>query len=207
MKQGIYFVTDRNSSLHHTPEYILKSVLDAGVSWVQFREKELSDSKFLKELDQFLKVTSPYSITTIVNDRLELCQDYPVSGFHIGLSDLKPQLARDLCSKDKILGLSLEKVPGWENYLLEPVDYFGVSPIFPTPTKKDTLDHWGWDGLKEIRLKTSLPLTAIGGLKKEQIPDAKKHGADLFAVVTAFTQSEDPFQTAKEYLRIWNETL
>jgi thiamine-phosphate pyrophosphorylase len=205
MKKGIYFVTDRNSSLHFPPDTILRSVLDAGVPWVQFRDKESSDSEFLVHLDSFLKISESYDVTTIINDRIELCKDYPVSGFHIGLSDCEPKLAKKLSGENKILGLSIEKVPNWEKYLLEQVDYFGISPIFSTPTKTDTKEGWSWDGLRMIRNRTSAPLAAIGGLKLEHVRIAIEHGADLFAVVSAFTQSENPYETAKAYVREWEK--
>ena len=48
------------------------------------------------------------------------------------------------------------------------VDYIGVSPVFPTPTKTDTKGAWGLAGLAKIKAFSRHPLVAIGGINESR---------------------------------------
>jgi len=81
-----------------------------------------------------------------------------------------------------------------------PVDYLGVSPIFATPTKIDTKNAWGIDGLAEVRAFTRLPLVAIGGIHAGNAREVLRAGADSLAIVSALCAADDP-QTVAANLR------
>jgi hypothetical protein len=48
----------------------------------------------------------------------------------------------------------------------QPVDYLGVSPVYPTPTKTDTAAPWGLAGLSQVRGMTQLPLWMLKSVLK-----------------------------------------
>ena len=79
-----------------------------------------------------------------------------------------------------------------------PVDYLGVSPVFATPTKTDTLTPWGLAGLQQVRQSTALPLVAIGGIHAGNARQVLQAGADGLAVVSAICSADAPQAAAAE---------
>lgn len=155
---------------------------------------------------------------------ISLVAEVKADGTHIGQSDEDVLSVRKILSNSKIIGLSLESMEDFKNYLnlenlhlskndehssqiessnrdefekMELVDYFGVSPIFPTATKTDTKEPWGLDGLRKLRESTEIPLVAIGGINKENAKSIMKAGADSLAVVSAICSAKDPKKAAK----------
>jgi len=86
-------------------------------------------------------------------------------------------------------------------------DYLGVSPVFATPTKTDTKEPWGLDGLAKIRAFSRHPLVAIGGLHAGNAEAAVRAGADSIAVVSAICASPDPLQASRELAGIIRAAL
>jgi thiamine-phosphate pyrophosphorylase len=94
--------------------------------------------------------------------------------------------------KDAVIGLSVET---WEDVEASEklnVSYIGVSPVFATPTKTDTKEPWGLDGLKKIKAFSRHPLIAIGGINESNARDVVEAGADCLAVVSAICAVDNP---------------
>jgi len=106
---------------------------------------------------------------------------------------MPPAMARKLMGKSAIIGLSVETWVDVKEAAAADVDYLGVSPIFPTPTKRDTKGAWGLEGLRQIRKMTSRPLVAIGGIHEGNIASVVGAGADAVAVVSAICAASDPY--------------
>ena len=86
------------------------------------------------------------------------------------------------------------------------VDYLGVSPVFPTPTKTDTKIPWGIGGLEKIRNYSRHPLVAIGGLDISNARNVIKAGADSIAVVSAICSAKDAFEAAAQLVSLFEQT-
>ena len=128
-------------------------------------------------------------------------------GVHLGQEDMAYPDARALLGPDAIIGLSVgtpEDVREAEGF---DVDYLGVSPIFPTPTKSDTKGAWGLDGLAEVRRMSRHRLVAIGGLNATNAADAIRAGADAVAVVSAICAAADPRRAAEELAAVVDAAL
>ncbi len=78
------------------------------------------------------------------------------------------------------------------------VDYLGVSPIFATPTKTDTMTEWGIEGLRTLRTKSRHTLIAIGGINPSNAGAVIEAGADGLAVVSAICSSPNPEEVSRQ---------
>jgi thiamine-phosphate pyrophosphorylase len=96
-----------------------------------------------------------------------------------------------------IIGLSVETWEDVERAESLDCDYLGVSPVFSTPTKTDTKEPWGLEGLSKIRAFSRHPLVGIGGLNAENAGEVVMAGADGVAVVSAICAAPDPFQVSR----------
>lgn len=194
----LYLVTDRSLTLGRPLEQVVARAVQGGVSAVQLREKEAATRSFVEAARQMKALLAPYGVPLLINDRVDVALAVGAAGVHIGQEDLPYPLARRLLGPQAIIGLSVEteaQVVAAEAY---DVAYLGVSPIFPTPTKKDTHGSWGLTGLARVRRLSRHSLVAIGGLNVGNAAAAITAGADSIAVVSAICSAEDPREAAAE---------
>jgi thiamine-phosphate pyrophosphorylase len=123
-------------------------------------------------------------------------------GVHLGQSDMPIEMARAILKDSMIIGISAESSKDAVQAEKDGADYIGVSPIFATPTKTDTVFPLGLEGLYEMRRSVSVPLVGIGGLNKKNVGEVIKNGADGVAVVSAIVAADDPEKAARELIQI-----
>jgi thiamine-phosphate pyrophosphorylase len=167
---------------------------------VQLREKQLGTREFLAQALILKALLAPLGIPLVINDRIDIALACGADGVHLGQNDLPADEARKLLPPGVFIGWSVESMDDVQQSAALPVDYLGVSPIFSTPTKTDTKDPWGLEGLAVVRAATRLPLVAIGGIHAGNARDVLRAGADGLAVVSALCAADDP-QAAAAHLR------
>ena len=79
-------------------------------------------------------------------------------------------------------------------------DYFGCGPFRFTSTKKNLAPILGLDGYREImkNMKENnidIPLVAIGGITKDDVPELMKTGIDGIAISGSVLRAEKPVET------------
>ncbi len=195
---SLYLVTDRSMLRDYSLTDLVRQATENGVTAVQLREKKALTREFIQLALDLKKILDPLHIPLIINDRVDIALAVDASGVHLGQHDMPVSLARNLLGDDKIIGLSVESDVDVENADALDVDYLGVSPIFQTPTKSDTVAEWGLEGLKKVSLASRYPLVAIGGINHENAERVMQNGADGVAVVSAICASENPGKAASE---------
>ncbi|WP_461248832.1 thiamine phosphate synthase, partial [Treponema sp. R6D11] len=125
----------------------------------------------------------------------------------IGQKDLPYKEVRRIMGKNKIIGVSVSNLIEAEAATAEKgVDYLGVGAMFTTDTKKDA-DSTSMDELRRIREKIKLPLVAIGGINKSNIPLFAGIGIDGIAVVSAIVSQKDASKAACELKELFKSTM
>jgi thiamine-phosphate pyrophosphorylase len=195
---SLYLVTDRTLSLGRPLEYVVEEAVKGGITMVQLREKDCSSLAFYELAVKLKKLLAPKNIPLIINDRLDIALAVDADGLHIGQNDLPWQVARRLLGPDKILGLSVETVGQAEEANQADIDYIGVSPVFATPTKTDTFQPFGLEGLCEVCRVSKYPAVAIGGINASNAAEIIAQGARGVAVVSAISSAGNPMEAAKE---------
>lgn len=183
--QGLYLVTDRTLCGKRSLEEVITKAIKGGVQYVQLREKNVSTRFFIEEAHRIKSLLKPFLVPLIINDRVDVALAAEADGVHLGQDDMSYILARKLMGSKAIIGLSVETWADVERAQDLNVNYLGVSPTFPTPTKTDTKGAWGLEGLAKIRSYSRHPLVAIGGLNETNAAAAICAGADCIAVVSA----------------------
>lgn len=205
--RGLYLVTDRGLAGDGPLEEVVLAAVEGGAGVVQLREKELATRAFVESARRLKALLEPRGIPLIVNDRVDVALAAGADGVHLGQEDMAYPDARALLGPDAIIGLSVETPEDVREAEGFDVDYLGVSPIFPTPTKTDTEGAWGLDGLAEVRRMSRHRLVAIGGLNATNAADAIRAGADAVAVVSAICAAADPRRAAKELAAVVDAAL
>ena len=187
----LYLVTDRELSCGRSLEEVVTEAVAGGVTIVQLREKDASTGEFVALASRLLQTLRPLGIPLIINDRVDVALAVDADGVHIGQSDMPYEDARRLLGPDKIIGLSVESFEDIEKANALDVDYIGISPVYGTPTKTDTAEPFGLEGLRKAVSMSVHPTVAIGGMNAGTIPDVMAAGTDGVAVVSAICSAED----------------
>lgn len=195
---GLYLVTDRELIGDRDFDAVVLAAVDGGASYVQLREKDATTRDFVQTARRLRPLLKARGVPLIINDRVDVALAVDADGVHLGQRDLDPETARRLLGRDAVLGLSVESMDDVVEAEDTDVDYLGVSPIFETPTKRDTLGAWGLDGLARVRRRSRHPLVAIGGLDAGNAAEAIAAGADAIAVVSAVCAAPDPRRAAAD---------
>ena len=196
----LYAVTDRTWADDVTLMEQVKQALDGGITFLQLREKKLSEEEFIKEAQEMKKLAQEYKIPFVINDNIKVALEVDADGVHIGQDDMSVQEARKLLGEDKIIGVSAHNVKEAVKAQKGGADYLGVGAVCATSTKKDA-NVVSKEEIKKIKEAVDIPIVAIGGIKQDNIKTLQGTGGDGVAVVSAIFAAKDITKAAKELLK------
>lgn len=177
---------------------VAEQAIAGGVDVIQLREKDADTAQFLDKALRLQDRISRYGIPLIINDNLEVAMQSSAFGIHVGCNDISPVRIRSAWRDCASLGYSIERIEQLETEDAEASDCLGISPVFQTETKKDTVTEWGLQGIETIRRLTEKPLIAIGNMNVDNVYEVVRAGADCIAVVSAICGAADPSRAAYE---------
>jgi thiamine-phosphate pyrophosphorylase len=180
---GLCFITDRKACNLSCEEMTLK-VLNSGVKWIQYREKNRSMRELYKEAAKLRKLTESVNAVFIINDFADIALSVGADGVHLGQEDLPIREARKIIGKDKIIGISTRNLEQAINAEKGGADYIGFGPVFHTKTKNAGSPK-GTVILRDIKRQVHIPVVAIGGINSENIRMVLDTGVDAVAVASA----------------------
>lgn len=193
----LYAVTDRHWLNGQMLYEQVEEALKGGATFIQLREKDLTEEEFLEEAKKIQQLCKEYRVPFIINDNVKLAKEIDADGVHVGQSDMEALDVRAQLGEDKIIGVSARTV---EQALLAEkhgADYLGVGAVFQTGTKTDAreVEH---SVLKEICTKVDIPVVAIGGITQDNVKELSGSGINGVAVISAiFAQKDIETATAK----------
>ena len=199
---SLYLVTDRHLSGGRDMAWIVREAVAGGVTMVQLREKDCSTAEFIALARELKTTLRPLGIPLIINDRIDVALAVDADGVHIGQSDMPYETARALLGKEKIIGLSVETMDEVLAANALDVDYIGISPIYATPTKTDTLTPFGLEGIEEVMQHSRHRCVAIGGMNRNTVGEVIARGVEGVAVVSAIVSAESPRAASAELAAI-----
>lgn len=195
----LYAVTDRAWAKKKTLMEQVEEALEGGITFLQLREKNLSQEEFIKEAKEMKELSAKYKVPFVINDNIDVALAVDADGVHIGQDDMSVEEARKLLGEDKIIGVSAHNVNEAMKAQKGGADYLGVGAVCATSTKKDA-NVVSKEEIKKIKEAVDIPIVAIGGIKKDNIHTLKGTGVDGVAVVSAIFAAEDIKETSKELL-------
>lgn len=194
---SLYVITDQKLAGNRSIAQVVQLAIVGGATIIQYREKTADTGEIIKQAQALHEITMKARIPFIVNDRIDVALAIDVEGVHVGQDDMPASLARKLIGLDMILGVSVSTVAQAIKAQEDGVNYIGVGPVFPTPTKPDANPPIGLKGLSAIKKAVSIPIVAIGGINVTNAKEVAKI-ADGIAVVSAVMGAENPKQATEE---------
>ena len=192
----LYAVTDRHWLHGRTLHEVVKESLDGGVTFLQLREKDLDEARFLDEAKDIKTLCHAYGVPFLINDNVDLALEIGADGVHVGQEDMEAGLVRQKLGPGKILGVSAHSPEEALRAQAAGADYLGAGAVFHTGTKTD-VSTLSYDTLGDICAAVHIPVVAIGGINKDNILRLKGTGICGVAVISAIYAQEDIPAAAK----------
>lgn len=202
----LYLVLSEKDCTHLHWLEVAEQAIKGGVDIVQLREKNCSFDAYLRKAKQLKELTDAHNIPLIINDAVDVAVEVQSWGIHVGRSDMRPSEITQLPGHPVHIGWSLEVIEQLDSNELKFVHHLGVSPVFSTPTKTNTITEWGLNGIRQLKEQTSIPLIAIGGIHSHNAKAVLEAGADSLAVVSAICGSKAPLEAAYQLKQIIHDT-
>lgn len=200
----LYAVTDRSWVGKQTLYEQVESALKGGATCIQLREKNLDEAAFLDEAVALKKLCGNYSVPLIINDNIGIAVKCGADGIHVGQSDMEAANVRRAVGDKMIIGVSAQTVEQALAAQRAGADYLGVGAVFPTSTKLDASEV-SHQTLKEICAAVDIPVTAIGGINKNNIAELSGTGVDGVALVSAVFAAENIEEECRLLKRLSSE--
>ncbi len=178
--------------------WIADQAIKGGVQLVQLREKHKDFKNFIRTALLLKEILDKYNVPLIINDNLDVAMACNAAGLHVGNNDILPSAALQNWPECKLLGYSIEYAEQLTNPEIPYANHLGISPVFNTPTKTNTVTEWGLDGIAKIRSLTDKPLVAIGNMNAFNACEVIRAGADCIAVVSAICAADNPAKAAEK---------
>ena len=198
----LYAVTDRAWAADTDAFFAqIEAAIDGGAAFVQLREKHLGQDDFLAEARRFVALCREKGAVSIINDNVEIAAEVGADGVHVGQEDLACGRARAILGPDKIIGVSAHNVDEALAAQAAGADYLGVGAAFVSHTKGDAKPIAA-EAMAAITAAVDIPVVAIGGITRENLPTLAGRGLDGVAVVSALFAQKDVKAAAAELRRL-----
>lgn len=195
---------------HYTDQYTyldsVRIALEGGCRWIQLRMKDTPTEDILPIAKETLTLCRQYEATFIIDDHVDLAKQIKADGVHLGKLDMPISEARSILGKNFIIGGTANTFEDILEHHKAGANYIGCGPFRFTTTKKNLSPVLGLEGYREIVRKMKmegidLPIVAIGGIEKEDIPSLMGTGITGIALSGSILRAEHPKEEMNEIIK------
>lgn len=187
----------------------IRLALEGGCGWIQLRMKDATDDEVRPIAVEAQKLCRAYGAKFVIDDRVALVRELGADGVHLGKNDMPIREARRLLGPDVIIGGTANTFEDAKAHYEASADYIGCGPFRFTTTKQKLAPVLGLDGYRQIIRKLraaniTIPVVAIGGITKDDIPAILQTGITGIALSGTVLRADDPIAEMKHIINIIN---
>jgi thiamine-phosphate pyrophosphorylase len=183
---------------------VIRAAAEAGVDWVQIREKDLPSRELFEIVREAVALASlrpelaqPRSIKVIVNDRLDVALAAGAAGVHLGHASVPAREVVRWCRAgntpaDFLVGVSCHSLEGAREAEKAGASYTHFGPIYETPSKIPFGKPHGVEELAQVAKAVKIPVIAIGGVNESNAGECIRAGAAGIAAIRMIQDAADP---------------
>ena len=207
VRQMVQFIS------HYSERYSyldsIQLALEGGCRWIQLRMKDATDDEVRPIAIEAQKLCRHYNATFIIDDRVALVRELGADGVHLGKNDMPIREARQILGPDYIIGGTANTFEDAKAHYEASADYIGCGPFRFTTTKQKLAPVLGLDGYRQIiqqmrAANITIPVVAIGGITKDDIPAILQTGITGIALSGTVLRADDPIAEMKHIINIIN---
>ena len=161
-----------------------RRLLADGHTLVQLRAPDVDRAQFQRLARQCLLLCQEYGCRLLLNADAALLETVPAAGIHATGAQLHSLTARPL-SEAHLFGASCHSLADLQHAEAAGADYAFLSPVRQT-TSHPGQEGIGWDVFETWVRSVGIPVYALGGLGRNDLPEARRRGALGIAAISAF---------------------
>ena len=201
----LQFISHQNEKMTYLDG--IREALAGGCKWIQLRMKGATDEEVRPIALKVKKLCKEQNATFLIDDRVQLVKEVGADGVHLGKNDMPIAEARKILGDDFIIGGTANTFEDIKAHYEADADYIGCGPFRFTTTKEKLSPILGLEGYREIIQKMKaenidIPIVAIGGITKEDIPDIMKTGVNGIALSGSILNAKDPASETHDIMGI-----
>ncbi|GAB2506858.1 thiamine phosphate synthase [Lysobacter humi (ex Lee et al. 2017)] len=202
-QRGLYAITPDEPDTGRLVARV-DAVLDAGVAWLQYRNKPASDVLRAEQSRALLARCRAHGVPLIVNDDVELAAAIGADGVHLGGDDGDVADARARLGANALIGASCyDALDRAHDAVARGASYVAFGAFHPSPTKPGA--RRADRALLADSAGLGVPRVAIGGITPAHAPALVQAGADLIAVISGVFDAPEPRVAVRTYLDAFQE--
>ena len=187
----------------------IQLALEGGCRWIQLRMKDATDDEVRPIAVEAQKLCRAYGAKFVIDDRVALVRELGADGVHLGKNDMPIREARQILGPAYIIGGTANTFEDAKAHYEASADYIGCGPFRFTTTKQKLAPVLGLDGYRHIiqqmrAANITIPVVAIGGITKDDIPAILKTGITGIALSGTVLRADDPITEMKHIINIIN---
>ena len=204
----LQFISHQNEKMTYLDG--IREALAGGCKWIQLRMKGATDEEVRPIALKVKKLCKEQNATFIIDDRVELVKEVGADGVHLGKNDMPIAEAHKILGDDFIIGGTANTFEDVKAHYEAGADYIGCGPFRFTTTKEKLSPILGLEGYREIIQKMKaenidIPIVAIGGITKEDIPEIMKTGVNGIALSGSILNAKDPAAETHDIMEMMKE--
>lgn len=203
---SLYLITDRHQTAGRDLPAVVEEALAGGVRAVQLREKDLSPRELLELALTMRELTGRYGAKLIINDRADIALAAGADGVHLGEASIPAAAVRRILGPNRLIGVSCHGREGALAAEKSGADFITFGPVYPTPSKALYGPPVGVEQLAETAALLDIPVFALGGIRRENTPEALAAGAAGVALISAVVAAGNPAVEARAFLSLLAQT-
>lgn len=165
---------------------ILAHQLEAGIEWIQIREKDLADRELLAFAKQVKQLPNPHGSRILINGRTDIALASETDGVHLPDGSIAPSELRRIAPKPFLIGVSCHDLDGLRRAFQEGADFATYSPVFESASKPGYGPRLGTGKLAEACRAVKMPVIALGGITWDNAKECCDAGAAGIAGISLF---------------------
>ena len=180
-------------------------MLDAGITAIQLREKDLNDTELIKLAKPIAELCQNYDANLFINTHIDIARCVGATGVHLPANAASVDAVKTEIGNNFYIGCSVHNFGEAKKREAEGADFVTYSPIYPTTSKPGYGPAVGTTNLAEIVESVKLPVFALGGITPARVIECLKAGAFGVAVMSSVMSPKDAGKRAKRYLDFFED--
>ncbi len=196
----LHYISQGKTSEEHLEN--IQKACASGAELVQLRMKSFSEEDVLETAKKARGITGHFQTRLIINDYYKIAKEVKADGVHLGKLDADPLEVRAYLFSWQLIGGTANTLEECQVLLNKKVDYIGLGPFRYTNTKENLSPVLGEKGYSEIleKLKTDIPVIAVGGITQYDILDIMITGVYGMAISGEITRDFNSIPKFKELI-------
>lgn len=196
----LYIITDRHRCAPTPLVDVVSELLDAGVTAIQLREKDLGNTELIQLALPIAKLCRNYEAKLFINTNTHIALEVGASGVHLPANSESVDTVKAQTDGNLYIGCSVHSLDAAQKREAEGADFVTYSPIYPTASKPGYGPAVGIAGLTEMAKGVKLPVFALGGITPARVTECLAAGAFGVAVMSGIMSPTSAGQQARNYL-------